>query len=282
MKYVVITGASSGIGYDAARYLIERGFHVFGSVRQQADGVRVQAELGDQFSPLLFDVTDGAAVATAVAQVTAKIGSSGLAGLVNNAGIAVAGPLMYLPMADFRRQMEVNLYGQLEVTRNFLPLLGAVPHAPHPPGRIINISSVSGKVVYPFMGPYAASKHALEAISDALRRELLIFGIDVIVIGPGSVQTPIWDKAQELDTEPYRDTPYAGMMEGMKKLFIRQGQSGISVETVSQVIFEALTKKKPKTRYAIARKLLSGWLLPRYLPARMFDNIIARRLGITK
>lgn len=282
MKYVVITGASSGIGYDAARYLIEKDFHVFGSVRKQADGARVQAELGDQFTPLLFDVTDGAAVATAVSQVTAQIGSSGLAGLVNNAGIAVAGPLMYLPMEDFRRQMEVNLYGQLEVTRNFLPLLGAVPDAPHPPGRIINISSVSGKVVYPFMGPYAASKHALEAISDALRRELLIFGIDVIVIGPGSVQTPIWDKAQELDTEPYRDTPYAGMMEGMKQLFIRQGQSGIPVEKVSQVIFEALTKEKPKTRYAIARKLLSGWLLPRYLPARMFDNIIAKRLGITK
>ena len=282
MKYIVITGASSGIGYDAARYLAAHGFHVFGSVRKQADADRVQNELGEQFTPLLFDVTDGEAVATAVAQVTQIVGGNGLAGLVNNAGIAVAGPLMHLPMEDFRWQMEVNLYGQLDVTRKFLPLLGAVPNAPHPPGRIVNISSVSGKVVYPFMGPYAASKHALEAISDALRRELLIFGIDVIVIGPGSVQTPIWDKAQDLDTEPYSETPYKGMMEGMKKVFISQGKSGIPVEKVSEVIYEALTKEKPKTRYAIARKLLSGWLLPRYLPARIFDNIIARRLGITR
>jgi NAD(P)-dependent dehydrogenase (short-subunit alcohol dehydrogenase family) len=282
MKYVVITGASSGIGYDAARYLIERGYHVFGSVRKQADGERVRSELGEQFTPLLFDVTDGAAVETAVAQVAQIVGSSGLAGLVNNAGIAVAGPLMYLPMEDFRRQMEVNLYGQLEVIQKFLPLLGAMPNAPHPPGRIVNISSVSGKVVYPFMGPYAASKHALEAISDALRRELLIFGIDVIVIGPGSVQTPIWDKAQDLDTEPYKETPYKGMMEGMKKVFVSQGKSGIPVERVSEVIYEALTKGKPKTRYALARKLFSGWLLPRYLPARMFDNVIAKRLGLTK
>ncbi|MEZ4593355.1 MAG: SDR family oxidoreductase [Chloroflexota bacterium] len=282
MKYVVITGASSGIGYDAARYLIERGYHVFGSVRKQADADRVQSALGERFTPLLFDVTDAVGVETAVTQVSKIIGSNGLAGLVNNAGIAVAGPLMHLPMSEFRKQMEVNLYGQLDVIQKFLPLLGAVANAPHPPGRIINISSVSGKVVYPFMGPYAASKHALEAISDALRRELLIFGIDVIVIGPGSVQTPIWDKAQDLDTEPYKETAYKGMMEGMKKVFISQGKSGIPVEKVSEVIYEALTKEKPKTRYAIARKLLSGWLLPRYLPARLFDNIIAKRLGITR
>ncbi|MFZ1400924.1 MAG: SDR family oxidoreductase [Candidatus Promineifilaceae bacterium] len=282
MKYVVITGASSGIGYDAARYLIERGYHVFGSVRKQADADRVQAALGERFTPLLFDVTDEGGVETAVTQVTQKIGNNGLAGLVNNAGIAVAGPLMHLPMSEFRRQIEVNLYGQLDVTQKFLPLLGAVPNAPHPPGRIVNISSVSGKVVYPFMGPYAASKHALEAISDALRRELLIFGIDVIVIGPGSVQTPIWEKAQDLDTEPYQETPYKGMMEGMKKLFISQGESGIPVEKVSEVIYEALTKKRPKTRYAIARKWFTSWLLPRYLPARLFDTIIAKRLGITR
>lgn len=282
MKYVVITGVSTGIGYDAARYLIERGFHVFGSVRKQADGERVRGELGEQFTPLVFDVTDVAAVETAVSQVSEKIGNNGLAGLVNNAGIAVAGPLMHLPLEDFRWQMEVNVTGQLAVTQKFLPLLGAIPNAPHPPGRIVNISSVSGKVVYPFMGPYAASKHALEAISDALRRELLIFGIDVIVIGPGSVQTPIWDKAQDLDVEPYRHTSYKDMLEGMKKVFVRQGKSGIAVEKVSEVIYEALTKEKPKTRYAIARKLLSGWLLPRYLPARAFDNIIAKRLGITK
>lgn len=282
MKYVVITGASTGIGYDAARYLIERGYHVFGSVRKQADGERVQAALGDQFTPLLFDVTDGVAVETAVFQVTQKVGNDGLAGLVNNAGIAVAGPLMHIPLAEFRQQFEVNLFGLLDVTQKFLPLLGAVPNASQPPGRIVNISSVSGKIVYPFLGPYAASKHALEALSDALRRELLLFGVDVIVIEPASVKTPIWEKAQELDTEPYSHTPYNAMLEGMKRVFVSQGKSGIPVEKVSEVIFEALTKETPKTRYVLARKLLSGWLLPRYLPDRRFDKIIAKRLGITK
>jgi hypothetical protein len=282
MRYVVITGASSGIGYDAARYLIERGFHVFGSVRKQADGQRVQGELGAQFTPLLFDVTDEAAVETAVSQVTQIIGSNGLAGLVNNAGIAVAGPLSHLPLDKLRRQFEVNLFGLLDVTQKFLPLLGAVPNATHPPGRIVNISSISGRVAYPFMGPYAASKHALEAISDALRRELLLFGVDVVVIEPGSVRTPIWDKAQDLDVEQYSQTPYKSILEGMKDVFVNRGKTGIPVEKVSQAIYTALTASKPKTRYVIARKLFTGWLLPRYLPDRQFDRIVGKRLGIIK
>ena len=261
--------------------MIERGFHVFGSVRKQGDGEVVRGELGGQFTALLFDVTDGGAVETAVSQVMQIVGTDGLAGLVNNAGIAVAGPLLHLSLAEFRRQFEVNLFGLLDVTQKFLPLLGAVPHATQPPGRIVNISSVSGKVVYPFMGPYAASKHALEAVSDALRRELLLFGIDVIVVEPASVKTPIWDKAQELDIEPYKNTVYKEILEGMKRVFVSQGKSGIPVERVSEVIFEALTKETPKTRYVLARKLLTGWLLPRYLPDRRFDKIIAKRLGIT-
>jgi len=282
MKYVVITGASTGIGYDAARCLIEHGFHVFGSVRKQADGERVQRELGEQFTPLLFDVTDGAAVETAVSQVAQTVSGDGLAGLVNNAGIAVAGPLMYLSLAEFRQQFEVNLFGLLDVTQKFLPLLGAVPDATHPPGRIVNISSISGRVAYPFMGPYAASKHALEAMSDALRRELMLFGVDVVLIEPGSVRTPIWDKAQELDIEQYSHTPYTGILEGMKSVFVNRGKTGIPVEKVSQAVYTALTAKKPKTRYLIARKLLTGWLLPHYLPDRLFDQIVAKRLGIIK
>ena len=282
MKHVVITGASTGIGYDAARYLIAHGYHIFGSVRKQVDGERVQGELGEKFTPLLFDVTDGAAVETAVSQVAQKVGNTGLAGLVNNAGIAVAGPLMHLSLDEFRWQFEVNLFGLLDVTQKFLPLLGAVPNANHPPGRIVNISSVSGKIVYPFMGPYAASKHALEALSDALRRELLLFGVDVVVIEPGSVQTPIWDKAQELDTERYSNTPYKNILDRMKEVFVSQGKTGIEVEKVSEVIYTALTAQSPKTRYVLARKLLTNWLLPRYLPDRRFDKIIAQRLGLSK
>jgi len=280
MKHVVITGTSSGIGYDAARELIEHGYHVFGSVRQAADGARVQRQLGEQFTPLLFDVTEHEVVKAAAAQVQEVIGDRGLVGLVNNAGIAAPGPLMHLPLDDLRYQLEVNVVGTLAVTQAFLPLLGARKDAPQPPGRIVNISSVSGRIAYPFVGPYAASKHALEALSDALRRELMIYGIDVIVVAPASVQTPIWDKAGELDAGMYADTDYGSILESMQKVFVRQGQTGIPVERVSKIILESLESKRPKTRYVLARKWLTGWFLPRWLPDRRFDRIIARRLGL--
>ena len=283
MKYVVVTGASTGIGYDAARYLIERGFHVFGSVRKQADADRVQGELGERFTPLLFDVTDEEAVATAVSQVTEMVGNNGLAGLVNNAGIAVAGPLMYLSLDEMRWQMEVNLLGQLSVTQKFLPLLGAVPNAPHPPGRIVNISSVSGKVVYPFMGPYAASKHALEAMSDALRRELLMFGIDVIVIGPGSVQTPIWDKAEaENESGPYADSDWSDAVKTFERVMVDGGHTGLLPEEIGKVIAEALTAPKPKARYAPVPDKFTNWTIPSRLPKRMLDRIFWKRLGLKR
>jgi NAD(P)-dependent dehydrogenase (short-subunit alcohol dehydrogenase family) len=281
-KYVVITGASTGIGYDGARYLIERGWHVFGSVRKQADAERVLAELGEGFTPLFFDVTDEEAIKTAAQQVAETVGDTGLWGLINNAGIAVPGPLMHLPLDEFRRQLEVNVTGQLAVTQAFLPLLGARKNAPHPSGRIVNISSVSGKIAYPFLAPYSASKHALEALSDALRRELMIYGIDVIVIEPASIKTPIWDKAGELDPAQYAETDYAGILGPMQKMIVRQGQTGIPVERVSETIWEALTKERPKTRYVIPRKWLTGWILPRWLPDRMLDNFMAKRMGIER
>jgi NAD(P)-dependent dehydrogenase (short-subunit alcohol dehydrogenase family) len=279
-KYVVITGVSTGIGYDGARYLVERGWHVFGSVRKTADAERVRAELGERFTPLLFDVTDEGAIKTAAEQVAGAVGDKGLWGLVNNAGIAVPGPLMHLPLDDFRRQFEINIIGQIAVMQAFLPLLGAKKNPPHPPGRIVNISSVSGRIAYPFLGPYAASKHALEALSDALRRELMIYGIDVIVIEPASIQTPMWDKAGELDVSEYAGTDYYEILGSMQKVLVRQGQTGVPVERVSEKIWEALVKERPKSRYVIPRKWLTGWIIPRWLPDRMFDNIVAKRLGI--
>lgn len=282
MNHVVITGASTGIGYDAARYLIEKGWHVFGSLRKQTDADRVQAALGDSFTPLLFDVTDQPTIQAAAELVAAKVGDNGLQGLVNNAGIAVPGPLMHLPIDDFRHQIEVNLIGQLAVTQAFLPLLGARKDAKHQPGRIINNSSVSGRIGYPFLGPYAASKHALEGLSDSLRRELLIYGIDVIVIQPASIKTPIWDKAGELDASRFADTDYADLVGPIQNTFVKQGNVGIPVEVVSETIWKALTAEKPKSRYPIVRKYLTGWLLPRFLPDRMLDNIIADRMGIKR
>jgi len=280
MKYVLITGVSTGIGRDAAATMIRAGWHVFGSVRKEADADRLRADFPERFTPLLFDVTDHEAIRRAVPEVAAIVGDAGLAGLINNAGIAVPGPVQHLSVDDYRRQFEVNFFGMIAVTQAFLPLLGARRDAPHPPGRIIQISSVSGQISYPFFSPYAGSKSAMEALSHGMRRELMIYGIDVIIVGPGSVRTPIWEKAAELDVSVYADTDYAPVMKDMHGTFVGRGLNGIPVERVSRIIYEALTKPKPKVRYAIASRWLTGWFLPRYLPARLLDRIVQNRLGL--
>ncbi len=276
MKSIVITGVSTGIGYEAAKMLAGRGWRVYGSVRKPADADRIQAELGDGFTPLLFDVTDEGAMATAVAQLPAP-----LTALINNAGIAEPAPLMHLPLDEFRHHLEINVTGVLAVTQACLPLLGAQANWPHPPGRIINISSVSGRIVYPFMGAYAASKHALEAMSDALRRELLLYGIDVILIEPGTVRTPIIGKFAG-QVERYMGTDYGRVLQPLAAQVEKREQSALPVERVTAVILQALESEHPKTRYPIPRKRLTGWLLPRLLPDRWFDRLVARQLKIDK
>ena len=279
MKHIVITGVSSGIGRAATADLLAHGYHVLGSVRRAADAERLQAEFGARFTPLLFDVTDHAAVQTAVAQTQALLGAQNLAGLVNNAGVSVLGPAMHIPLADFRRQFEVNLFGLLDVTQQFLPLLGARRDAPRPRGRIVNISSVSGKIAYPFYGAYAASKHALEALSDALRRELLLYGIDVIVLEPGTTQTPIIDKAGA-QVGAYAETDYGPFIEKLaQKELAERRTSALPVEVVAVKIRAALENGRPRTRTPIPRKWLTGWLIPRWLPDRWLDWLVARRLG---
>lgn len=280
MKHILITGVSTGIGYSTAVQLIARGYTVFGSVRKEADGERVREALGGRFIPLLFDVTDHEGVKTAVAQLQTHLGEQNLAGLVNNAGISILGPLMHLDLADFRRQFEVNLFGLLDITRQCLPLLGARPGAPEPRGRIINVSSVSGRIAYPFFGAYAASKHALEGLSDSLRRELILYGIDVIVVEPGTTQTPIIEKASD-QAAGYEATDYGPILAQMQAEAVAERQrSAIPVERVSAIIVEALEAENPKTRYPIPRKKLSGWLIPRWLPDRWLDRIVASKLGL--
>jgi NAD(P)-dependent dehydrogenase (short-subunit alcohol dehydrogenase family) len=207
MRSVVVTGTSTGIGWGTAKVLIARGFRVFGSVRKKADAERLAAEFGPAFVPLVFDVTDEDAVGLAAGRVGDALAGEKLFGLVNNAGIAVAGPLLELSLGDFRRQIDTNLIGVVIATKAFAPLLGTDRTLKGPPGRIVNISSVGGKNAVPFLSPYAASKFALEGLSEGLRRELLPFGIDVIVVAPGAVATPIWAKAEQVDITPYLDTP---------------------------------------------------------------------------
>ncbi|MCP4362776.1 MAG: SDR family NAD(P)-dependent oxidoreductase [Chloroflexi bacterium] len=281
MESILITGVSTGIGYDAARTLVGRGYRVFGSVRKQADANRTLAQLGEGFTPLLFDVTDVAAIETAVSHIQSIIGQEGLTAVINNAGIAEPGPLMHMRLDDFRRHLEINVIGVLAVTQACLPLLGARLDAPHPPGRIINISSVSGRIAYPFMGAYTASKHALEAMSDALRRELLLYGIDVVLIEPGTVKTPIIGKFAA-QVEQYMGTDYGRFLQPLAATIEKREQSALPVERVTGTIVQALESASPKTRYPIPRKKLTGWLIPRLLPDRLFDRLVARQLDMRK
>jgi len=280
-KTVLITGVSSGIGYEVAKELVARRYQVFGSVRKQADAVRVQSELGSDFTPLLFDVTDEAGIATAVATIHESVSNRGLTALINNAGVAEPAPLMHMDLADFRKHLEINVTGVLAVSQACLPLLGAQKEWPYQPGRILNISSVSGRVAYPFMGAYAASKHALEGMSDSLRRELLMYGIDVILIEPGTVKTPIIGKFAE-QVERYMNTDYGRFLAPLAATIEKREETALPVAKVVNVILKALESKNPKTRYPIPRKRLSGWLLPRWLPDRQFDRLVGRQLGIEK
>jgi NAD(P)-dependent dehydrogenase (short-subunit alcohol dehydrogenase family) len=282
MKSVVVTGVSTGIGWGTAKVLTKKGIRVFGSVRKVADGERLQKEFGTNFVPLLFDVTDTKAIAAGAATVREALKGETLMGLVNNAGIAVSGPLLYLPADELRTQMEVNLVGVLNTTQAFAPLLGADRSLTGKPGRIVNISSVGGKRAFPFIGPYAASKHALEGFSESLRRELMLFGIDVIIIGPGAVKTAIWDKAEQVDTSRYANTPYGPYIERFSKFFIEQGRkSGLPPEKLGRVILHALTTASPKVRYAVVPNFIQDRLIPALLRRRMIDRIVAGRLGLT-
>jgi NAD(P)-dependent dehydrogenase (short-subunit alcohol dehydrogenase family) len=277
MKSVVITGASTGIGHGAAKVLIEKGFRVFGSVRKPADAERLGRELGSAFTPLFFDVVDEPAVKKAAADVGALLKGETLAGLVNNAGIAVPGPLLYLPADEIRHQLDVNVVGQIIVTQAFAPMLKAANGSA--PGRIVMISSVGGKIATPFMGPYNASKFAIEALSDSLRRELIPLGIDVIVVAPGAVATPIWDKADAIDVSRYANTPYAGSLGRLKQAAVEGGRKGLSEETLGLAIHKALTAAKPKARYVVTPDRLQ-YLMGVSLPKRVLDRVVAGRLGL--
>jgi NAD(P)-dependent dehydrogenase (short-subunit alcohol dehydrogenase family) len=279
MRSVVITGVSTGIGWATAKLLLDRGFRVFGSVRKPADADRLGSEFGTNFTPLLFDVTDEAAVRGAAREVRAVLGGETLFGLVNNAGIAVAGPVLELAVDEFRRQMEVNVIGPVIATQAFGPLLGPVRSLKGKPGRIVMISSVAGKNGNPLMSPYSASKHAIEGLSESLRREMMLFGVDVIIIAPGAVKTPIWNKAEEIDISAYQNSPFFPALERMRNYMRQLAETGLPAEKVAEAIANALTSAHPKVRYQITPDPMRH-LIMAALPKRMIDKIIAKRLGL--
>ena len=282
MKNAVVTGASTGIGYATVQKLLDDGWRVFGSVRTKADAKKLSSAFGERFVPLVFDVTDEKAITKAVASVRKMLDGKTLDGLVNNAGIALSDPLLMQSTDDFRQQLEVNVVGTFAVSKLFAPLLGADPSLTGAKGRIVNISSTAGKVGLPFLGGYVASKHAVEGLSDSMRRELLVHGIDVIVVEPGFVVTPIWDKAEEAINPHLKGTVWETSAGAFNKLMLDMGRAGDPPSKVGAFIHKALTAAKPKTRYAPVYGKFSNFTLPKMLPDRVLDWVVSKQVGLKR
>ena len=281
MKNVVITGVSTGIGYSTTKKLIKNNYSVFGSVRKQEDVNKLQQEFGENFYPLIFDVRDEYAIKESALKVKEIVGNHGIDCLINNSGIALGGPILHLSKEVFKKQFEVNLFGIVSVTNIFSKLLGAYKNANHS-GKIIMISSVSGKRSYPFVGPYTASKHALEGFSDSLRRELMLYGIDVILIQPGPIKTAIWDKAPSPDDNPFLGTDYEESLKIFYKEVVIKGKQGLESDSVAKLIKQIIESNRPKTRYVISANKLRDYYLPGLFSDRFFDKIISKMLKLTK
>lgn len=279
-KAVVITGASTGIGAACAWHLDRLGFTVLAGVRRMEDGDALKARASARLQPILLDVTDEASIEQARQAVAGLVGPRGLAGLVNNAGIAVAGPLEAVPIADLRRQFEVNVIGQVAVTQAFLPLLRQGR------GRIVNMGSIAGRAAMPVMGPYSASKFALEALTDALRLEVQQWGIQVSIVEPGAIATPIWTKsgakAEELEATTTEDMKglYAGVIAGVRVRVAEAAARAIPPEAVAQAVEHALTAARPKTRYLVGRDAKVRALMIKLLPDRWSDRLMTRILNL--
>ena len=282
MKKVVITGVSTGIGYSSAKILCNSGYTVYGSVRKSEDADRIVDKLGDNFHPLIFDVTDSKAISENVEKVknVLKPGEC-IAGLVNNAGIALGGPVTLIDTEVFRKQFEVNFFGLIDVTKAYLPLLGARKDFSNQ-GKIINISSISGKRSHPFIAPYSASKFALEAFSDSLRRELLIYGVDVILIEPGPIKTAIWDKVPDPEDNEFLGSDYEPSLERFYKLFIQLGKKGFDADIIGNRVKSILQDPKPPIRHVITPNRLQNYTLPGILPTRIYDKLVGKKLGLLK
>jgi short-subunit dehydrogenase len=275
---VVVTGASTGIGNACALHLDRRGYRVFAGVRRDEDAERLRAAGSDRLVPVKIDVTDAGSIAEAARLVADTLGNEPLVGLVNNAGIAVSGPVEFLPIEEVRKQLEVNFIGQVAVTQAFLPLLRRFH------GRVVNIGSVGGEVALPFLSPYAASKHAMEGFSDSLRREVETLGVHVSVVRPGAIQSSIWERGNAAADEVLGQVPpealevYGDAVRGARAAANQRAQEAIPAQEVADVVEDALTAERPKTRYVVGRTGKVMVALERWLPDRVFDRLVARAM----
>lgn len=280
MPSLMVTGASSGIGWACVAAAVQHGWHAYAGVRTTTDAERLNNHFGSTVTPLILDVCNPESITTSAQQVRAHLAGHTLNGLINNAGVAVAGPMLHIPLDEVRQQFEINFFGQIAVTQAFAPLLGTDTTLTGPHGRIINISSLGGKLGAPYLAPYVSSKHALEGWSECLRRELLMYGIDVIIVGPGAIATPIWTKAVQLNVAQYAGTDYAPFIMRYHEKLVAKGVHGLPAERVGALVMHALTTPRPKTRYALAPNLLFDWWLPQLLPKRWVDRLAAKAYGL--
>jgi NAD(P)-dependent dehydrogenase (short-subunit alcohol dehydrogenase family) len=277
-RTVLISGASTGIGRASAIRLANAGWDVVAGVRKEADGESVRAESPERITPVILDVTDADTIASTAEAVRTAVGERGLAGLVNNAGVTVQGPLEFLPIEDLRRQLEVNVTGQIAVTQAMLPEIRKAT------GRIVNMGSVGGRVAHPFIGPYHASKFAIEALTDSLRKELRPWGIQVVVVEPGSMATEIWEKGAGAANDqlekllPRGRELYGQMLEKVRQVAVKTGERGGSPDKVAKVVENALTTNRPRPRYLVGPDAIAQVALNALLPARAFDAVEARYL----
>lgn len=280
MKSALVTGASTGIGRATVLHLDRAGWRVFAGVRREEDAASLRVAGSPRLAPVMLDVTDATQIAGAAELIGAELGEGGLDGLVNNAGIGRLGPLETLPIEDFRHAVEVNLIAQVAVTQALLPLVRTAR------GRIVFVSSVGGKMAMPFGSPYHAAKFGLEAVADSLRRELRSWGIGVAVIEPGSIDTPIWDRAGRAAEEiservpAAQETLYGAMLERFREAVGRTAGRGIPPERAAETIARALTSRRPRTRYPVGADARAQLLAARLLPDRLLDRAIARLIGI--
>lgn len=278
MRSVLVTGASTGIGRATALRLDASGWRVFAGVRDPADGESLRAAGSERLTPINVDVTDPEQIAAAAARVEEE-SESGLNGLVNNAGVAIPGPLETIPLDDFRRQLEVNLVAYVAVTQ---ALLHSIRKAK---GRIVFVSSIGGRIAFPFGGPYHASKFGTEAIGDVFRQELRPWGLRVAIVEPGSIDTPIWERGQRKATEiearsPKTDLLYGAAIEKFRKVIQDTAERGIPPEKVAKAIAHALESTRPRTRYLVGLDAKVQARLKPLIPTPLFDRIVARTLGL--
>ena len=280
MKNILITGVSTGIGLALTEAFTKKGYHVFGTVRTEKRALELKEQFKDAFTPMVLDIVHQESIDKALEQVRPQLEKEGLCGLFNNAGLANAGALLQLPIEEFQQQLEVNVTGQLRIIQAFAPFLGAALNTKLAPGRIINISSISSQIYTPFLGPYCASKAALDAFSCSLRIEMQLYGIKVIVIRPGSIQTPIWDKAEEKDMSSFTDSDFYKSGEKFKKFTVAEGRKGIPVDDFAAKVLRIFEKKSPRYAYTISPTPFQTWFLIHILPRKRFDKYLGKVLGL--